>query len=92
MGAGELRHQQAAAALIAYETAKYGVRDTGHGRKNGSRMDGYRTHVITRGKIENEPFCHVIRQWIFFILTAWWRNACSGCYVQNSSGVRHGSN
>jgi hypothetical protein len=77
--------------LVANQAAKYSVRDTSHGSQNRSGLDGHRAYVVSRGKIENERFRHVLRVDIF-ILTVSKRNAYGAFYVQRSSGVQHGAN
>jgi hypothetical protein len=49
-GAGELRHEEAAATLCANDAAKERVGDAGHGSKNGGGTDAKITHAVFGGK------------------------------------------
>ncbi len=51
VGAGELGHDQAAAAEIADEAAEDGIGHAGHGREHGGGREGYRADRKLCGKI-----------------------------------------
>ena len=51
VGAGELSHDQAAAAEVANETAEDGIGHAGHGGEDGCRREGYRADRKLCGKV-----------------------------------------
>jgi len=55
--AGELRHEQAAAALVADEAPEDGVGDACHGREDGGGGNGDGADLVSGRKIRDEGQC-----------------------------------